>query len=240
MPSAASSYSSHWFELFLHRIDPAQTARECEFLARQLPLARHRAVLDLCCGEGRHARGMIDRGYAVIGVDANETALQHARAPCDDRARLVAGDMRALAALFQPATFDAAVCMWQSFGYFDDAANASILAAVAKLLRPGGRFVLDLYHRAFFEAHQGERQFEAGGVEVVETKRMLRERLLVTLRYGSGQRADHFNWRLYVPDELSALAVTTGFNVVLACSGFDESSAASADVPRFQLVLERS
>jgi SAM-dependent methyltransferase len=77
--------------------------------------------------------------------------LSHAEDPrTDATARgvdvdYVAGDMRAL-----PWTeeFDAAVCWFTSYGYFADAENQRVLAEVARALRPGGRFVLELNNLA--------------------------------------------------------------------------------------------
>ncbi len=37
MSMMANSYSAEWFDLFLRPIDPAQTAREIAFVARQRP-----------------------------------------------------------------------------------------------------------------------------------------------------------------------------------------------------------
>jgi SAM-dependent methyltransferase len=243
MPNSGSVYSPQWFELFLRRIDPAQTARECDFLARQLPLPNHRRLLDLCCGEGRHATPLARRGYAVTGVDASEAALRQARNAGDAPIALVAADIRCLASLFDAITppFDGTICMWQSFGYFDDATNRSILAAMVRLLRPGGRAVMDVYHRDFFEANQGERRFERGGIQVVETKRMVGARLFARLDYPDADRAaDQFEWQLYTPQELIDHATGAGLAPVLVCSGFEPEVAASPRVPRFQVVFARS
>lgn len=46
-----------------------------------------------------------------------------------------------------------------------------MLKQISQKLTPGGRFVLDLYHRGFFERRQGPRQFERNGLTIAETKK---------------------------------------------------------------------
>src|SRR5437868_10696271 len=58
-------YSTTWFELFLQPIQTVQTEREIAFVARQIPQPAYETVLDLCCGYGRHARLLAERGYRV-------------------------------------------------------------------------------------------------------------------------------------------------------------------------------
>jgi hypothetical protein len=54
-PVTANDYSSTWFNLYSQRMDPARTKREAAFIAGRLPLDRFPRLLDLCCGQGRHA-----------------------------------------------------------------------------------------------------------------------------------------------------------------------------------------
>lgn len=232
-----NTYTPTWFELFMTTLDPAQTERETEFLTRQLPLPEYRRVLDLCCGTGRHAHALARRGYEVVGVDRDGLAVEEARLQATTGCLFLQGDMRDLGPISGP--FDAVTILWQSFGYFDDETNAAVLDEVRGKLRPGGRLILDVYHQDFFERHQGEGQFERGGLTVREHKRMDGPRLRVDLTYGEGRTGDAFDWRLYTPGELRDLAHSRGFTSLLACSGFDEERPASADVPRMQLVFVR-
>lgn len=231
-------YSRTWFELFLEPIDQTQTEHEVRFLARHLPRPRYHTILDLCCGAGRHACLLARHGYAVTGLDRDAAALAVARQASGDYVRYVEQDMRRLDALGQQ--FDAVVCLWQSFGYFDHPTNRAILQQIRDILGPGGRCILDIYHRGFFEQQQGVRHFDRGGVEVTERKRMLGDRLQVELEYGDAGVIDRFDWQLWTPDELRALAAACSFDCVLVCSAWDESALPSAAVPRMQCVLERS
>lgn len=231
-----NTYTPTWFELFMATLDPSQTEQETDFLARQLPLTEYSRVLDLCCGTGRHARGLARRGYAVTGLDRDADAVQEARGGAGADCHFLLGDMRDLGGV--PGAFDAAVILWQSFGYFDDATNAAVLREIHAKLRPGGRLILDVYHREAFERHQGNRTFERGGVQITEHKRMEGRRLRVELDYGEGAK-DTFDWRLYTPDELTALAESQGFTPLLACTGFEEARPASPEAPRMQLGFSR-
>ena len=40
--------------------------------------------------------------------------------------------------------------------------NDAVLGEIHGILRPGGRLLLDVYHRGFFESHQGTRQPRCG------------------------------------------------------------------------------
>jgi SAM-dependent methyltransferase len=232
-----NAYSPTWYELFLQPIAPEQTEREATFVAHWLPLPAYSAVLDLCCGPGRHARALAERGYRVTGLDANAVALAAARRVPGNPVTYIQHDMRRLAEL--PGTFDAIICLWQSFGYFDAATNADILRQINQKLRPGGRLVLDIYHRGFFERNQGTRHFKREGRAISETKRMDSDRLTVTLDYGPDREPDRFEWQLFSPDAITDLARQYGFELLLACAGFDQAKPPSTEAPRMQLVFER-
>lgn len=104
-----------------------------------------RSVLDLCCGPGRHAVPLAQRGVRVTGVDRTSFLLERAR----ERARLagvdvewVQSDMRKFR---RPAAYDVALSLRTSFGYFaehDD--DVLVLHNVRASLRPRGVFVMDL------------------------------------------------------------------------------------------------
>ena len=227
-----NAYSDTWFELFMDTIDPAQTAREVEFLERQLPPSTFTRVLDVCCGTCRHAARLAERGYDVLGIDVNDRAL--AGAP--SAVNVLAHDMRETKQL--PGRYDAVLLLWQSFGQFDDATNTDVLGQIAHKLVPGGRFVLDIYHRGFFEPRLATRVHEKLGRTITERKRMSGQRLVVELEYGDGS-GDRFEWHVFMPEEIVELARSVGLFALLQCADFDESLPPSAARPRMQLVFEK-
>ena len=103
------------------------------------------ALLDLCCGPGRHSLELARRGYRVTGVDRNTTYLRQARQTArGDKlaAEFVREDMRRFV---RREAFDGAINLFTSFGYFEDPADdRRVLQNVRRSLKPGGTLVMDL------------------------------------------------------------------------------------------------
>jgi SAM-dependent methyltransferase len=80
------------------------------------------------------------RGYSLTGVDSSQEFLAAARAATTFPIRWILGDMCDLP---WSGEFDGVYCSGNSFGYLDAAGAARFLAAVMRVLKPGGRFVMD-------------------------------------------------------------------------------------------------
>jgi SAM-dependent methyltransferase len=225
------TYSRQWFTTFLGHIDESVVRREIAFIARQIGTSK--SVLDLCCGPGRHTAPLAEQGYEVVGLDLDDAALRDARHRAPATA-FIRGDMRRLP--LASSSLDAVLCMWQSFGQFDAGTNVVALAEMARVLRPSGRLLLDVYHREFHAARLGERTIERDGARVREQRSMSNERLRAVLTY-EDRSNDVFDWQLYVPDELAELGASVGLTLFLACAEFDEAKPASAEHARMQLVF---
>lgn len=240
----SNTYSERWFSTFLATVPVERTQTEIEFLSRHLPLSEYGRVLDLACGPGRHAHALGELGYAVTGVDLHRPSLDAARRRADEdgggKVEFLEVDMRDLSPVAHRGDgYDAAICMWQSFGHFDSATNGAVLGEVHRCLRPRGRFVLDLYNRRFFEPRQGVRRSERNGIELEERKEVRGGRLSVQIRYGASEAVDRFEWEVYTPEEIISLAGRAGFEHVRSCRDFDETREVRDDGPRMQLIFDR-
>jgi SAM-dependent methyltransferase len=228
-----NAYTPTWFAAFMAGIPGAPTEREVAGLARRLPLPAYRAVLDICCGPGRHAALLAARGYAVTGVDRDPAALAAARERAPG-ARFVALDQRHVGRV--GGRHDAAVILWQSFGYFDPAGNDHVLRQVAGVLRPGGRLALDVYHPGYVAEHQGRRGDGRPGVVAI-TNTLANGRLVSTIEYVDGS-AERMDFELFAPEALAERAAPFGFGVVGACRWWDERRPPDPAVARYRLILE--
>ena len=172
----------------------------------------------------------------MVGIDRDHAALEKARRQATGSAIYRQMDIRQLETL--PGSFNAILSLWQSFGYFDEVTNRDILRQMSEKLKPKGRLILDLYHRGYFEQHQGTSQVERRGVVATITNTMRGNRLTAELTY-SHSGGDAFEWQLFTPDEICRLLGEFGLQCLLTCAWFDENRPATAEEARMQLVLEK-
>ena len=116
-----------------------------------------RDLIDLGCGTGRHLELLAAEGYRVVGVDRSAVMVAQAQA------RLAPYEASVVQA--EPAAppfgeaFDLATMMFSAIGYqVTDEAMAAALAAVHRVLRPGGLFLFDVLDAAAIlrDGPQGE------------------------------------------------------------------------------------
>ena len=134
-------FGEEYLELYAHR-DHGEAQVQVDFVNRFLggPTGPQ-AVLDLACGAGRHTEALRRAGYRTVGVDLSITLLAH-----PPRVPSVAGDMRTLP--FADGAFTWVLNFFTSFGYFDrERENFRVLEEIARLLEPGGRFLIDFLNR---------------------------------------------------------------------------------------------
>ncbi len=122
--------------------DLAQDRREVSRLLELLQLPVGARLLDVPCGQGRHAHLLAETGFDVDGLDYSTDLLRKARARGTGRTlRYTRGDMRALPARWT-GRFDAVLNLFTSFGFFlEPADDARAIAEFARVLRPGGVLV---------------------------------------------------------------------------------------------------
>jgi SAM-dependent methyltransferase len=127
-------------ELWRRVTTPEQTRTEVEFLERVLRIAPGAQLLDVPCGNGRHAFEFSARGYLMTGVDQSEEFIAEAREQSPTAVRWILGDMRELPWISE---FDGAYCFGNSFCYLDRVNAAKFLHGIARALKPGGRFAVE-------------------------------------------------------------------------------------------------
>jgi len=121
----------------------AEVTAVVDGIVAMVGLERGAAVLDACCGPGRHSLELAARGYEVTGVDITDSYLEAARESAIGmpNARFLHADIRSLDLV---GSFDLALNLYTSFGYFaDQAEDALALRRIRAALRPGGSLVLE-------------------------------------------------------------------------------------------------
>lgn len=231
-----TEWFEQWFGEEYHTLYPH---RDSEDARRAVALVRRIAqwdpggwVLDLACGAGRHAAELEQAGAQVVGLDLSPAMLHRARTRT--RGRLVRGDMRRLP--FRPGSFEVAVNLFTSFGYFrDDGEHGLVVRQVAEALVPGGRFVLD-----YLNAHQVRRTLRRDTEEVAESPTAVRVRrrfseegryVVKEIEMRDEGRSFQERVRLFTVEDLTALLEQNGFRVVARFGDYD-GRPFTADSPR--------
>ncbi len=217
----------------------ATTEREVSFLCETLRLGKRKRVLDAGCGYGRHLIPLLARGVNVYGCDLSPCMLGEAIKRVHDaqargehrnhspklllESRLIMCDNRALPF---DRSFDCAINMFNSFGYFaEESDNYRMLSEIAGSLKPGGLFLLDLVNRDFVIPHlSGKDWFEHDGAFILEEKQFdpVRNRAEIDVHVidNNGERTYHHSIRLYSFTEISMLLEASGLIVRAVFGGF--------------------
>jgi ubiquinone/menaquinone biosynthesis C-methylase UbiE len=236
MEAGASSSPETWDAFFSDFYLRAFVEEEREAEAREQALAAVRLtgcpeggdVLDVPCGFGRHAVPLAEAGYRVVGVDRSQTLLEEARARAAHNRwpKLVRADYRELP--FADASFDAALNLFTSLGYLGDEQDTLALREIGRVLRPGGRLVVDLMHRDRLVSGFREQDWRLVG----EGRLLLEQRTFdpesgiaqttVTLIDSAGDRDSRtYSLRVYTATELLAMLAAAGFEGARCHGDFD-------------------
>ena len=224
-----------------------QADSEVAFIERALDIPGAGDILDLCCGFGRHSVRLARRGHRVTGVDLSAYNLGIA-AECAAELGVEVdwreADMRNTG--IPGASYDAVINIFSAFGYFDDEGNQRTLDEVARVLRPGGRFLIDLLNRDALM-----RRFEPRGWARRHDGSILLQQHAFDTATGAitthwevidagGERTTSrsFTVRVYTPQELAPLMSRAGLQIEDVWGGLD-GSALSMDSRRL-VVLARA
>ncbi len=221
------------YPLFFGPKQWAEAPREAEQVLALLGLPRGVAVLDLCCGPGRHSLELARRGFRVTGVDRTAEYLEEATRRAEEEGlsvEFVRDDMRLFC---RPEAFEGAINLSTSFGYFESPDDdRRVLRNLYRSLKDAGILVIEMMGKETVARDFRETEsYPAGnGATVVEDRRVSRDgtwfekkRRIVRdardardARNGDGQVQDEFkvSHRLYSAAELSALLKACGFRSV--------------------------
>lgn len=145
------SFGNDYLLVYKHR-NLQGAYHEVKRMIEWLELPQGAEVLDLCCGMGRHSMALTEFGYRVTGMDLSEVLLQEARKlDLGNTVEWIHGDMREVPL---EREFDAVVNLFTSFGYFDDdRENERVLKEINRLLKPGGKFIIDFLNPGYVRSH---------------------------------------------------------------------------------------
>jgi cyclopropane fatty-acyl-phospholipid synthase-like methyltransferase len=144
--------SDNWYEDFFQGINcevwenaiPTDwTKQEVDFLLHELNLQQGQHILDMPCGSGRHAIELSKRGLAITGVDISQTFIR----ALTEKINLEELNIKAIKADILTVNltekFSGALCLGNSFGYFNYDKMKLFVEKVAASLETGAKFIIN-------------------------------------------------------------------------------------------------
>jgi ubiquinone/menaquinone biosynthesis C-methylase UbiE len=221
-PSPAETWDEFFGEFYLRAYLEAERNAEAE--AQALAAAKLAGcppggdLLDVPCGFGRHALPLATQGFRVVGVDRAQALLDEARRRKGHGRwpKFVRADYRDLP--LPDESFDTALNLFSSLGYLGDEEDTRALAEIRRVLRPGGRLLIEILHRDRIVRHFAEQDWHLLG----EGRLLLEQRTFdpisgvaqttQTLIESAGARESRtFSIRVYTATELLAMLAEAGF-----------------------------
>lgn len=178
------------------------------------------SILDMCCGLGRLSTELALRSYTVCGVDITPSYLEAARETAEAASVSIEYVLSDVRSFIRPNSFDLALNLYISFGYFDDPDDDLLFVRnVRSSLRPGSCFIIETLGKeiAVREFTTGE-CFERAGYsirtsyECVDSWTGLKNTWHISRDGNSVEKT--FVQRLYAASELRRLLLEAGFDSV--------------------------
>lgn len=234
-------FGSDFFDLHVDLFPEALSRREVAGMLELMQITVGARILDVPCGWGRHAALFAEQGYDVVGADLSFDLLRRAGAG----PRFVAADVRRQP--FADASFDAVINVFTSLGLFlDDAEDLAALREAHRLLKDGGRFLLESMHRDDVVADYAERDRWRlpDGTEVRVRRRFdpvagISYERLQWRKGGEGGRKQHA-LRLRTATEIDTLLRAAGFTDVEYFGDWDGRPFSHRDASLIAVAAKRT
>ena len=165
-------------------------------------------ILDVACGQGVLCRLLATRGYNVRGVDAAPDLIAAAKSRGPESIHYQLADARDLAPI-DAASLSAVTCILALQNIHPP---QNVFASVARVLQPGGRFVIAIMHPCFRSMHASD----WGWDDKTKTQYRRIERYLIPRKEPivahPGQKTGTYTWTFHRPlQDYIRFAANAGF-----------------------------
>ena len=234
------TFWNKWAPVMFHERRWEKAQEEVANIISLLNISETASVLDLCCGPGRHSLQLARQGFSVTAVDRTKMYLERARKQAETeglKIEFIEDDMRRFC---RPGSFDVAINLFTSFGYFEDMNDDRQVAAnVYRSLRDKGVFLIDIMGKEVLARIFRERDwYELDNIMVLEERKVCANWSWIENRWLMIKDGKMDEWkvshRLYSAAELAALLSDCGFKAIDA---YGDLTGAPYDHTAKRLVL---
>ncbi len=228
-------YNKNWYKewfgedylvVYQHR-DDSDAKKLIELIIKNTLITKDSKLLDLACGNGRHAYLISKYTSNVVGLDLSKHLLAEAgkRKVKNQSPAFVRADMRYFPFSIK---FDIIFSLFTSFGYFeDDEMHLQVAREIQSCLKENGSFVIDYFNPKYVSetlVQSGKRM--VGEIEVEEERWINNKRVhkKIKIQREGLVKTFHESVRMFELDELSSLLKMAGIIVKKVFGDYDGSS----------------
>jgi len=205
------------------------TRREVDIICELVPIRVDHRILDLCGGHGRHSFELCARGFTECTlVDYSQyliaCAEQHA-SECHYPIEVIRSDARDTG--LPSESFNHVFILGNSLGYIQmPSADSQILSEAYRVLRPGGRLLVDVADGEAIRISFNPNAWHEIGTDIVVCRQRelhgntINAREMVLSRQKGFIRDKTYAVRLYDPKTITELFEDTGFKRVSVYTDF--------------------
>lgn len=252
--SNKQEYNRFWEQAYKiryqSRLTEKQTATECAFLEKYIPISQYKRVVDFACGHGRHSLCMAKNAHIVDGFDTDTQSIHTATAFAQklNLEQFAHFTVKDLMDFNKKDIYDAGICMYSSIGYLSDNDNAVMFSNFLSSVKSEGRIILDLMNPDWVFKHSEKkmrRDIEVSGIEyhITHTRRILNNpvREYNAIEFDKkigGQDRFEYTLRIYSFEEIKSILEKHGYKIIYSFGSFDEKPVSDSN-PRIITIADR-
>ena len=130
-------------EIWENAIPTDVTKQEVDFLLSEFDLKKGQNILDIPCGFGRHAIELSKRGFNVTGIDISHTFIKGLTEKIITEKLNIKAILANMLSIQLQEKFSGAVCLGNSFGYFNIDSMKLFVEKVSSSLESGSKFIIN-------------------------------------------------------------------------------------------------
>jgi len=209
-------------------------------LSGELALPKKARILDLACGQGRHAKFFNELGYDVVGVDLSEESILVAKLGENESLFFHCEDMRKK---MKFGEFDSVCNLFTSFGYFESQSdNLLVLNSIRPSLKNNGILVIDFLNAEKVKADLiAEQIVIKGGITFKIVRTIEKDRIVKTINFKDNSKDFRFQEKvqLLTLNDFEELFQKSGFKILSVFGDYNLGKFAPKNSERLILIAQK-
>ncbi|RDY27690.1 N-acetyltransferase [Romboutsia weinsteinii] len=119
--------------------------KSVDWISKVAPPNKHTKLLDLGCGPGIYAKRFFEKGYIVKGIDYSKRSIEYAQSVAKEKNLNIDFLYKNYLDLDYKNEFDLVTLIYCDYGVLSSENRMSLAKKVYDSLKPGGKFILDVF-----------------------------------------------------------------------------------------------